>query len=47
MTIREEFTQIIQLVLAVETDRFESEGIKAAQLRLVKSPSHEMGGGHG
>ncbi|GBO48463.1 hypothetical protein MFFDBJGM_01475 [Pectobacterium versatile] len=47
MTIREEFTRIIQLVLAVETDRFESEGIKTAQLRLVKSPCHDMGGGHG
>ena len=47
MTIREEFTRIIQLVLAVETDRFESEGIKIAQLRLVKNPSHEMGGRHG
>lgn len=47
MTIREEFTRIIQLVLAIETDRFESEGIKIAQLQLVKSLCHEMGGGHG
>jgi hypothetical protein len=47
MTIKEEFLRIIQLVLAVETDRFESEGSKTAQLRLVKIPYHEMGGGHG
>lgn len=47
MTIREEFTRIIQLVLAVEADRVESEGSKTAQLRLVKSPCHEMGGRHG
>lgn len=47
MTVREEFTRIIQLVLAVETDRFKSEGIKTAQLRLVESPCHDMGGRHG
>lgn len=47
MTLRDEFTRIVQLFLAVETDIVESEGSKTAQLRLVKSQCHEMGGGHG
>lgn len=47
MTITEEFTQVIQLVLTVEIDKFEREGTQTAQLRLVKSQCHAMGVEHG
>lgn len=47
MTITEEFTRIIQLVLTVEIDRLERDGTQTAQLRLAKSPCHAMGVEHG
>lgn len=46
MTMREKFTQIIQLVLIVGAYGLESEGFKTAQLRLATCPCRNMGGGH-
>lgn len=46
MTMKEIFTQIIQLVLVVGADGLESEGFKTAQLRQTTCPCRNMGGGH-
>ncbi len=46
MTMREKFTQKIQLVLVVGADVLEIKGFKTAQLRLATCPCRNMGGGH-